>query len=164
MTAGLLIAGGLAGCGSSSSSSGSSSSPSGSSAVTTTVAGAAEAVASANLAATSKSAAATSKSAAATSNAAGTTTAPVAKLKPTKRTKAAVVELCKLSVEEQSSISAATRAGLAGRCSTAVEGATASDRKKAAEEICLGLVGITSKTPRSGREYALKQCKTNAWD
>jgi hypothetical protein len=53
---------------------------------------------------------------------------------------------------------------LAGLCSTAVDGSSSLERKRAAEKICLGLVGVTAATPESARKLVLKDCKTNAWD
>jgi hypothetical protein len=75
-----------------------------------------------------------------------------------------VVELCKSSVETQTALSGSARATLAGLCSTAVDGSSVGVRRKAAEKICLGLVGVTPQTPESAKKIVLKDCKTNAWD
>jgi hypothetical protein len=152
LTAALLAAGGIAGCGSSSSNTASTT------VVTVTTAAAVGTSSTAAAAGTSSTASAT---AGATSGATGKSTAPV---KPSKRNKAAVVALCKASVESQTILAAAKRATLAGLCATAVDGGSSTDRRKAAERICLGLVGVTAATPESAKKLALKDCKTNAWD
>jgi hypothetical protein len=82
---------------------------------------------------------------------------------PTKHSKAEVVDLCRVSIQADSTLAPSKQSSLARLCETAVEGSTRSERKKAAETICLGLIGATSATPESAKKTALKDCKTNAW-
>lgn len=83
---------------------------------------------------------------------------------PTKHDKAEVVDLCKLSVRADTGVSPGSEPGFLKLCETAVEGQSAGVRKKAAETLCLGLVGATAATPESAKKVALKDCKTNSWD
>jgi hypothetical protein len=78
--------------------------------------------------------------------------------------KAEVVDLCKLSVRSDTGLASGRQTTLANLCVPAVEGQSASVRKKAAEMLCLGLIGATSATPESAKKSALKDCKTDSWD
>jgi hypothetical protein len=146
-----LLAGvALAGCGSSSNSSTTAS------VVTTTVA-----AAPAPAASESTTPATATESSSATTAAATTAAAAV---KPTKHSKAEVVQLCQVSIRLGAAVPASKKSALSALCGEAVEGSTAAKRKGAAEKICLGLVGATPATPEAARKLALKDCKTNSWD
>jgi hypothetical protein len=85
-------------------------------------------------------------------------------VKPTKRTDAAIVLLCKTDVEVQRLVPAAKKAALEPLCVKAVEGSTASIRGHAAERICLGLLGLSVNTPEATKKPLLQDCKSNRWD
>jgi hypothetical protein len=74
------------------------------------------------------------------------------------------VDICRISVQSQTSVAAAEKSKLLSLCGTAVEAPTLGERRGAAEAICLGLIGATSSTPEAAKKVALKDCKTNAWD
>jgi hypothetical protein len=168
MIAAILAAAGLAGCG------GSSSSTTAATEVTVTTAGANATTAPASTAAVTTTAAAAAASTTAASSQSATKSAVSSSVTtssktatvvhPTKHAKAEVVDLCRVSVQAETGLAPGTQATLSKLCQTAVEGRTASVRKKAAETICLGLIGATAATPESAKKVALKDCKTNSWD
>jgi hypothetical protein len=71
--------------------------------------------------------------------------------------------LCRVSVTSATGVAPTEKAALDRLCGTAVEGVTATVRRKAAETVCLGLIGATSATPASAKAAALKDCKSNRW-
>ncbi len=145
LTAALLAAGAIAGCGSSTSATSSS--------VTTTP------VAQAQVASTAQT-----RSASTAQTTSASTAQTTSAFQPSAKTKGAIVELCRLDIRSQRRLSATKKEQLEPLCVQAVEAESAHARGQAAEAICLGLLGLSSKAPDKTKKPLLQDCKSNSWD